>query len=249
MGQPRQKKEIGLHAAQASSARIDNAAEVQNTPPESTASPPPVVLVVGASDSCGAAGIAADLRALSGQGCHAALALTAVTAQSGHQVSHIHGVPAAVVAAQCAQAATAFDLGAIKIGMLWSTESVQAVAHFVAAHPRVSVVLDPVLRASAGPALLETGALEALQHLLLSHVTLLTPNLPEAAMLLGAARIADAAHPAAAQALAERFQCSVLLKGGHSAGAPEDLLWHAGTLRRYRHPRLPVSVRGTGCML
>jgi hydroxymethylpyrimidine/phosphomethylpyrimidine kinase len=209
------------------------------------------VLVIAGSDSSGGAGIARDVRTLARLGARALCVVTAVTAQSDTRVTAVHVVPAEVVRAQIAAAFATARVEAIKIGMLATAATVRAVA--AALPPRVPpLVLDPVLASSSGGELLDDGGRAALRTTLLPRTTLLTPNIPEAAVLLGArCGPSEQALLDAAAALLALGPAAVLLKGGHAEG-PEatDLLLMAHAAPRWlRAPRVNAVRRGTGCAL
>ena len=209
------------------------------------------VLVIAGADSSGGAGIARDVRTLTQLGARALCVVTAVTAQSNTQLFATHVVPAGLVEAQIDAALATCRPGAIKIGMLASAATVLAVdAALPAAAP--PVVLDPVLASSSGGELLDSDGRAALCARLLPRVTLLTPNIPEAAALLGtrAAR-SEVELLEQAAALLALGPHAVLLKGGHGDG-PEaaDLLFTAqGPPHWLRAPRSNAVARGTGCAL
>jgi hydroxymethylpyrimidine/phosphomethylpyrimidine kinase len=207
----------------------------------------PSVLTIAGSDSSGGAGIAVDLKSFAAFGVHGLAAITAVTAQSSQRVEAIHRVPAAHVEAQIRAAFADFHIGAVKIGMLASAPIVRTIARVLRdAAPR-HIVLDPVLASSSGTALLSAAGLRVLRTELLPIATLLTPNLPEAEILLGR-RIVDAVQ--AARDLCALGARAVLLKGGHGRGREvRDVLADAHGVMELRHPRLPVRARGTGCAL
>ena len=210
----------------------------------------PIVLVIGGSDSSGGAGVSRDVQALAHFGVDAAIAVTAVTAQTDHEVRAIHHVPPEVIVQQIMSARAARPLAAIKIGMLGRAASVQAVLDGIA-DVAVPVVLDPVLMASSGRALLEADGVALLREQLLPRAAVLTPNLPEAALLLQCAVANDVESMSArAHALRALGARAVLLKGGHGTG-PEslDVLASAASIELLRAPRVAATLRGTGCML
>jgi hydroxymethylpyrimidine/phosphomethylpyrimidine kinase len=209
------------------------------------------VLSIAGSDSGGGAGIQADLKTFAAHGVHGLTAITAITAQNTRGVTAVHAVPVRVVHAQIEALFADFDIRALKIGMLGTPRLVVAVASALVRHPGLPVVLDPVMVASSGATLLRTDAIGALRRLLLPRATLLTPNLPEAELLLGR-RIAgrEALDAAAADLLA--LGCgAVLLKGGHAPGAMVLDLYRdrEGNRLEIRHRRLRVDGHGTGCTL
>ncbi|MFB2552011.1 hydroxymethylpyrimidine/phosphomethylpyrimidine kinase [Ensifer soli] len=208
------------------------------------------VLIVAGSDSSGGAGIARDVATVAKAGGEAALALTAVTVQTHRAVEAIEAMPPALVAAQMRAAFDSGPVGAVKIGMLANGPILVAVADVLAAHAEVPVVLDPVLAASAGGALLSEEAMMLLRQVLLPRVTLVTPNLPELARLTGTAEIADVETGRAA-AMMLNPAGAVLVKGGHAAGdTADDLLLRPGLPDIvFRAARSGARLRGTGCML
>lgn len=207
------------------------------------------VLFIGGMDSSGGAGVLRDAATAAQLGARFRVAVTAVTAQSDERVSAVHQVPAEVVADQIAIAA-GNGLGAVKIGMLGWADTVMAVARNL---PQVLVVLDPVVCASSGRALIDSAGLGALLALLLPRTSVLTPNLPELAVLGAALGLGPTAAEADVVAGLLAHGCgAVLVKGGHAADAviSEDRLYQQGLpMRAFGAPRLPGSARGTGCEL
>ncbi len=211
------------------------------------------VLIVAGSDSGGGAGIQADVKTVTALDGYAATAITALTAQNTLGVAAIHPVPPEFVARQ--MEAVLADIGAdcVKTGMLADAAVVAAIAatleRFAAGVP---LVVDPVMVAKGGAALLADDATEALVRLLVYRARLLTPNIPEAEVLLGRA-IPDRAAMARAARDLRRLGCdAVLLKGGHLDDGPEvaDLLATADGIVTFAGPRLAGrSTHGTGCTL
>jgi hydroxymethylpyrimidine/phosphomethylpyrimidine kinase len=207
------------------------------------------VLVIAGSDSSGGAGIVRDLATLAHLNVPALCALTAVTVQSEARVLAVHPLSGAWVSEQIEAAVTHGAPAAIKIGMLANGAIVRAVAAALPAG--LPVVLDPVLAASSGGELLDAQGRAALAQLL-SRVTLLTPNIPEAASLLGLEPAADeAARLAQADALLALGPEAVLIKGGHAQGAEavDLLVTRTHACHRLSAPRRPGTRRGTGCAL
>jgi hydroxymethylpyrimidine/phosphomethylpyrimidine kinase len=209
------------------------------------------VLVIAGSDSSGGAGLTRDVRTLTRLDTRALCVVTAVTAQSDAHLTAVHVVPAELVWAQMTAALATRRVDAIKIGMLATRATVLAVTAALPT-PAPPLVLDPVLAASSGGELLDEAGRGALCAALLPRTTLLTPNIPEAAALLGtpiAKSETELLQQAAALlALGPR---AVLLKGGHGDG-PEaaDLLLAVDAAPRWlRTPRIGVTRRGTGCAL
>ena len=212
----------------------------------------PVVLVIAGTDSSGGAGLTRDLRVLAECEVGAVAAVTAVTAQSHTHVGAIHTIPPDLIREQIAAALEANDVRAIKIGMLGTRACVEAVARTLPLHEAIPIVLDPVLAASSGKPLLDEGGRAALCDLLLPNVTLLTPNIPEAAALLGVPPSSDESVLVSyAQRLRALGPYAVLIKGGHGSGAEcvDILATGDDQIERLSSPRLQVSMRGTGCAL
>jgi hydroxymethylpyrimidine/phosphomethylpyrimidine kinase len=213
----------------------------------------PIALTIAGSDSGGGAGVQADLKAFSALGVYGASVLTAITAQNTVTVSAVHEVPADIVGAQITAVLDDLDVDSIKIGMLFSVPIIKIVAECLDAF-KGTVILDPVMIAKSGDALLQADAVEAMKTHMLPRADLLTPNLPEAAGLLG---MADAQNLTQAQAqgaaLLDLGPGAVLMKGGHSAGdICTDLLITdengARRTNRFEAPRVPTrNTHGTGC--
>jgi hydroxymethylpyrimidine/phosphomethylpyrimidine kinase len=213
------------------------------------------VLIAAGSDSSGGAGIQADIKTVTALGGYAATALTAVTAQDTLGVHGVVGLEPEFVALQLRLVLE--DLGAdcVKTGMLHSAGILRAVSGALARHaPAVPVVVDPVMLAKGGSALIADEAVEALLSELVPRAALLTPNLPEAERLLGlpAGRLdSAAAMPEAARALLGLGPRAVLLKGGHLPGARlTDVLAFPGGVEIFEEDRLDTRhTHGTGCTL
>lgn len=211
----------------------------------------PRLLIVAGSDSGGGAGIQADIKTATVLGVFATTAITAITAQDTTGVHGIHAVPPDFVRLQMARVLDDIGTDAIKTGMLGDAAMIEAVAAELAARPPVPLVVDPVMVAKGGAKLLADAAVATLRRVLLPHATLLTPNLPEAEILLGRP-IADAAGMAeAAVALRALGPAAVLLKGGHLPGpVVTDMLATASGLARFDAPRIESPhTHGTGCTL
>jgi hydroxymethylpyrimidine/phosphomethylpyrimidine kinase len=209
------------------------------------------VLTIAGSDSGGGAGIQADLHTIAAHGLHGVCAITAITAQNTRGVTAVHPCPAAIVQAQIDAVFDDFAVAAVKIGMLASAELIRAVAGSLRRHAPSALVLDPVMVASSGARLLDADALDALVAELFPLATLVTPNLPEAALLLGEGEIERGQMADAVARLARLGSQAVLLKGGHLGhGEVEDWLEHGQPQPVvFRHPRLPLEGHGTGCTL
>jgi hydroxymethylpyrimidine/phosphomethylpyrimidine kinase len=210
------------------------------------------VLAIAGSDSGGGAGIQADIKTITMLGGYAASAITALTAQDTLGVQAIHMVPPEFVARQIAVVLDDIGADAVKTGMLGDAAMIEAVVGALARHaPWVPLVVDPVMVAKGGAALLRSDAVGALIQHLLPRASLLTPNLPEAEALCGfAVPDLDAMHRAAA-ALLRMGVPAVLLKGGHLPGDQVvDLLMTAEGGETFGAPRIASRhTHGTGCTL
>ncbi|MEM6490909.1 MAG: bifunctional hydroxymethylpyrimidine kinase/phosphomethylpyrimidine kinase [Pseudomonadota bacterium] len=211
------------------------------------------VLIVAGSDSGGGAGIQADIKAVSMLGGYAMTAVTALTAQNTRGVFGVHAAPPDFIAQQMRLCLDDIGADAIKTGMLHSVEVIATVAGVLADYPDIPVVCDPVMVAKGGHPLLEAEAEAALLAHMLPRAAVLTPNLPEAARLLGQDAVAsnDDAFIAAAEGLRAKGAAAVLLKGGHAEG-PElrDLLLSADGPRWFTADRIDTPhTHGTGCTL
>ncbi|HYL00492.1 MAG TPA: PfkB family carbohydrate kinase [Steroidobacteraceae bacterium] len=210
------------------------------------------VLVIAGTDSSGGAGLARDVATLTRLGAPALVAVTAVTAQTDSEVRAVELLPPALVRAQIGAALATRRAAAIKTGMLGNGAIVAAVAAAIPPRELVPLVLDPVLAASSGGTLLDEAGRAALAALLLPRATLLTPNIPEAALLLGAAPAASAAEMIEqGRALCARGAAAVLVKGGHASAALaiDWLVTREGSVQRLAAPRVAAARRGTGCAL
>jgi len=205
------------------------------------------VLTIAGSDSGGASGIQADLKTFAAFGLHGLSAVTAVTAQNLDSLVSVHCVPSRELAYQLEALFAGFDIAAIKIGMLGNAANVFAVATALRAARARNVVLDPVLESTSGVALLSARGVRVLREQLIPLADVLTPNLPEAAILLGTPVHGAGAAAHDLRALGAR---AVLLKGGHARGrVVRDALADARGVEEFRHERLAMRVRGTGCVL
>jgi hydroxymethylpyrimidine/phosphomethylpyrimidine kinase len=179
----------------------------------------PRVLAIAGSDSGGGAGIQADLKALAACGVHGMTAITAITAQNTVEVAAIHSVPPQTIIAQVRAVAADLGVDAVKIGMLGTEATIGAVAQALGElQAGTPVVLDPVMVAESGAALLEPAARGALVESLLPRATVVTPNLPEARLLSG---LADASPEELARAVLALGSAAVVVTGGHADGATD----------------------------
>ena len=212
----------------------------------------PCCLTIAGSDSGGNAGVQADLRAFHCYGLHGCTVFAALTAQNPSGVSAVRVLEPDFIAAQLDAVLGVYNIRALKTGMLAVPEAIRTVASRLRAYPDIAKVIDPVMVATSGSKLLRDDAVKALADELIPLATILTPNLPEADVLLGDGAAALTAEEKAC-ALHARFGCAVLVKGGHGDGAEAvDVLCDAaGRVKLFSAPRLvaPVSTHGTGCSL
>lgn len=212
--------------------------------------PTPTALTIAGSDSGGGAGIQADLKAFEANGVFGMSVVTALTAQNTQAVTGVHEVPPAFVAQQIDAVATDLPVGAVKTGMLASTEIIAAVADGIERHGLGPVVVDPVMVSKGGHPLLRPDAVEAVRQRMLPLADLVTPNAHEAARLVGfdVTTLGDARR--AARAILEMGPAAVLVKGGHLDDEPDavDLLLTAEGETLFREERIDTPhTHGTGC--
>lgn len=209
-------------------------------------------LTIAGSDSGGGAGIQADLKTFQMRGVYGMSVAAAVTAQNTLGVHGIHTIPLDIIAAQIDAVAADFQVASCKIGMLGSAEIIECVAGKLAGRPFGRLVLDPVMVAKGGAALLQQNAVAALKQHLLPLADVLTPNLPEAEALTGITIQNDADAERAAQLLQEAGVQTVVIKGGHSGGSQSAVCrdWVFTPDGRFvlESPRFPTPhTHGTGC--
>lgn len=210
------------------------------------------VLTIAGSDSGGGAGVQADLKTLAALGCFGMSAITALTAQNTRGVTAIHAVPAEFLRLQIDAVMTDIGAGAVKIGMLHAADIVRTVAQAIDRHQMRRVVLDPVMASATGANLIEDDAQSSLVGELFPRATLITPNLDEAAFLLGRSITTMEEMVPAAQALQRQGAHAVLLKGGHLKGenVADVLVQQSEAPRVFTAPRIATrNLHGAGCTL
>ncbi len=210
------------------------------------------VLSIAGSDSGGGAGIQADLKTISALGCFGMTAITALTAQNTCGVRAIHAAPAQMLADQIDAVMEDIGADAVKIGMLHASDIVLTVAIAIERHGLRNVVFDPVMVATSGAVLIDHSAMEVLVQELFPRAALITPNLDEAALLVGRPLRSESDMQAAATDLLAMGARAVLLKGGHLAGdTVSDLLaLGSGEQIWMRDARIHTpNTHGTGCTL
>ena len=211
------------------------------------------VLTIAGSDSGGGAGIQADLKTFSALGCYGMSAITALTAQNTQGVTGIHPIPPSFAAEQISAVLTDIGADAIKIGMLYSAELIEVVAGQLQQLGAKNIVLDPVMVAQSGDKLLQDEAIAAIKEYLMPLADVVTPNIPEAQVLLDRNLEGLEDMQAGAKDLAQLGSQSILIKGGHlSAGDSTDLLYLANEDRFVQFEAERIETRnnhGTGCTL
>ena len=213
-----------------------------------------IALTIAGSDSSAGAGVQADLKTFSALGVYGLTAVTCVVAETPGKVSRIEPVSAALVREQIEVLLASFPIAAMKTGLLCSGEIILAVARVIAGMARntgkkIPLVVDPVMVATGGDQLLGAGAVELYETQLFPIATLITPNLDEAARLLGKKIEDQQSMEKAAKALARKYGASILLKGGHLSGTKAtDILFHRGKITKFTAPFVRgVATHGTGC--
>ena len=213
-------------------------------------------LTIAGSDSGGGAGIQADLKTFSALGCYGMSVITALTAQNTLGVLGIYEVPPEFVARQIDAVLEDIGADAVKIGMLGGAGVIRKVAERLRSHGVSRIVLDPVMVAKSGDRLLREEAVEALASELLPLAEVLTPNLPEAAALVGVSAVGPEEMASVGERLLDLGPRYVLIKGGHARGSESDdlLIWRAadGSIltRRFTQKRIETeNTHGTGCTL
>ncbi len=211
------------------------------------------VLTIAGSDSGGGAGIQADLKTFSAIGCYGMSVITALTAQNTRGVTGIHPVPPAFAVKQIDAVLSDIGADAVKIGMLYSAELIEAVAAALKKHGSGKIVLDPVMVAQSGDKLLQDDAIEAIKMTLMPLADMVTPNIPEAEVLCGRQLRQWSDIENAAQTLAKHGSRSILIKGGHGdENKSVDLLFLARESRfvSLEADRIKTNNNhGTGCTL
>lgn len=208
-----------------------------------------VALTIAASDSSSGAGIQVDLAVFGQIGVYGVCAITNVTAQNSLGVHKVCGVPPRTVSAQIDAVTRDFEIGACKVGMLYSPQMVGMVSERIARREIPFVVLDPVMNAKNGEVLLTEPAIKRLKRWLIPKVTLITPNATEAEKLTGIAVTDLNTAREAARALVDIGAKAALVKGGHIEGKPVDVLFDGADYTEFSGKRLDKTMHGTGCVL
>ena len=207
-------------------------------------------LSIAGSDSCGGAGIQADIKTMTMNGVYAMSAITALTAQNTTGVRSIMEATPEFLKEQIDAVFEDIRPDAVKIGMVSSAELIKVIAERLAYYKAENIVIDPVMVATSGSELMKTDAVSALTGELLPLADLVTPNIPEAEVLSGMRIHTKEDMERAAKAIGDACGCAVLLKGGHSIHDANDLLYVNGGCKWFGGKRINNSnTHGTGCTL
>ena len=209
----------------------------------------PVALTIAGSDSGGGAGIQADLRTFAFLGVHGTSAITAITAQNTRDVTGILELPVELITQQIDAVVDDIGVQAAKTGMLASAEIIAAVADAIERHGIRNLVVDPVMVAKGGARLLRADAVAALRQRLLPLAAVVTPNLPEAAVLLGRPVESLEDRRRAARDLVAMGARAAVVKGGHTEGDAVDVFFAGAEIAELRAPRVDTqNTHGSGCV-
>ena len=207
-------------------------------------------LTIAGSDSCGGAGIQADIKTMTANGVYAMSAITALTAQNTTGVSDIYEVSPEFLEAQLTAIFEDIKPDAIKIGMVSSSELIKTISVNLKKYNGKNIVLDPVMVAISGAKLISDDAIATLKEDLIPLATVITPNIPEAEVLSEMTISNEEDMIKAAAYISEKYNCAVLCKGGHSINDANDLLYSNGTYRWFYGKRIDnPNTHGTGCTL
>lgn len=207
-------------------------------------------LTIAGSDSCGGAGIQADIKTMTANGVYAMSAITALTAQNTTGVSDIYEVSPEFLEAQLTAIFEDIKPDAIKIGMVSSSELIKTISVNLKKYNGKNIVLDPVMVATSGAKLISDDAIATLKEDLIPLATVITPNIPEAEVLSEMTISNEEDMIKAAAYISEKYNCAVLCKGGHSINDANDLLYSNGTYRWFYGKRIDnPNTHGTGCTL
>tara|TARA_B100000749_G_scaffold267080_1_gene243696 strand:- start:41 stop:814 length:774 start_codon:yes stop_codon:yes gene_type:complete len=205
-------------------------------------------MTIAGSDSGGGAGVQADLKTFAALGVYGASTLTAITAQNTVAVTAVHDIPTDVITAQIDAVLTDIGADAVKTGMLSSSDIIECVCEALEVHGVQRLVVDPVMIAKSGDALLREDAIGSLRTRLLPLAMVVTPNIPEAEALTETTIVSDADVRRAAEAIVGMGARSVVVKGGHREGPATDLFYDGKEFKEFTAPRFDtVNTHGTGC--
>jgi hydroxymethylpyrimidine/phosphomethylpyrimidine kinase len=207
-------------------------------------------LTIAGSDCSGGAGIQADLKTMTMNGVYAMSAITALTAQNTTGVRGVQEATPEFLAQQIDAVFEDIRPDAVKIGMVSSSELIQAIADRLKYHKAENIVVDTVMVATSGARLISEDAIDTLKEYLIPLATVVTPNIPEAEVLAAMSIRDEENMVEAAKKIGDTYHCAVLLKGGHSINDANDLLYQDGTYRWFKGKRINnPNTHGTGCTL
>ena len=207
-------------------------------------------LTIAGSDSCGGAGIQADIKTMTANGVYAMSAITALTAQNTTGVTGIMEVTPEFLSLQLEAIFTDIYPDAVKTGMVSSGELIKTISKTLKKYSAKNIVVDPVMVATSGAKLISDEAIEVLKAELLPLATVITPNIPEAEVLSEMKIEDEEGMIVAAKAIYEKYNCNVLLKGGHQINDANDLLYRVGGYVWFKGKRIDnPNTHGTGCTL
>ena len=207
-------------------------------------------LTIAGSDSCGGAGIQADIKTMTAHGVYAMSAITALTAQNTTGVSDIMEVTPDFLGKQLDSVFEDIMPDAIKTGMVASGELIKVIAEKIKCYHGKNLVVDPVMVATSGSKLISDDAIGTLKNELLPLATVITPNIPEAEVITGMQVKTEEDMILAAKRISEQYGCAVLCKGGHQINDANDLLYRQGDYKWFRGKRIHnPNTHGTGCTL
>ena len=207
-------------------------------------------LTIAGSDTCGGAGIQADIKTMTANGVYAMSAITALTAQNTTGVTGIMEVTPDFLKLELDTVITDIRPDAVKIGMVSASELIRVISETIRNYELDNVVVDPVMVATSGARLISEDAIGTLKECLLPLATVLTPNIPEAEDLSGMEIKSPEDMVTAAELISKTYGCAVLLKGGHNMNDANDLLYRDGGFKWFNGKRIDnPNTHGTGCTL
>ena len=207
-------------------------------------------LTIAGSDTCGGAGIQADIKTMTANGVYAMSAITALTAQNTTGVTGIMEVTPDFLKLELDTVITDIRPDAVKIGMVSASELIRVISETIRNYELDNVVVDPVMVATSGARLISEDAIGTLKECLLPLATVLTPNIPEAEVLSGMEIKSPEDMVKAAELISKTYGCAVLLKGGHNMNDANDLLYRDGGFKWFNGKRIDnPNTHGTGCTL
>ena len=207
-------------------------------------------LTIAGSDTCGGAGIQADIKTMTANGVYAMSAITALTAQNTTGVTGIMEVTPDFLKLELDTVITDIRPDAVKIGMVSASELIRVISETIRNYELDNVVVDPVMVATSGARLISEDAIGTLKECLLPLATVITPNIPEAEVLSGMEIKSPEDMVTAAELISKTYGCAVLLKGGHNMNDANDLLYRDGGFKWFNGKRIDnPNTHGTGCTL